>query len=60
VDETRESVNVSVIVAVLGGVSAWPKASVVKESGYKGMYLDDIAYVNLDYITFAGSFEHGH
>ena len=59
-DETREFVNVSVIVAVLGVGSNWFKAPVIKESGYSGMYLDDIAYVNMDYITFAGSFEQGH
>jgi len=32
----------------------------IKESENKGMYLDDIAYVNVDCIIFTGSFEHGH
>jgi len=56
VDEARQYV----IVAVVGGGENWLKASVIKESGYKGIYLDDTAYVNVDYITFAGSFEHDH
>jgi len=33
-----------------GGGSTWLKASVIRESGYSGKYLVDIAYVNMDIV----------
>jgi len=39
---------VSVIVAVLGGGVSLASGIRIKESGNKGMYLDDITYENVD------------